>query len=211
MTAKGPRYSQQGTVLEIDPASASAVAALESDPFYQAISVDYVQAPERRRAVLIEYFAYSIQEGRDFGRTVHLENPTVGVAVWLLPQPEQVEAERAHRKRSFLAAALGERGYESYYNIVRYMSARAEGVVADDAWYLSIIAVDPSTQGRGLGVQLLAPTLAEADGGAITCYLETFSPRNVGFYERLGFATHAQFNEPTTGEAYALMVRAPRR
>ena len=42
-----------------------------------------------------------------------------------------------------------------------------------------------------------------------TCYLETFSPRNLGFYERLGFAAEARFAEPTTGADYVVMVRYP--
>jgi GNAT superfamily N-acetyltransferase len=70
-----------------------------------------------------------------------------------------------------------------------------------------MIAVDPSAHGQGLGQQFLAPTLAEADRVAATCYLETFSSRNRSFYERLGFATAAQFTEPTTGAEYAVMVR----
>jgi GNAT superfamily N-acetyltransferase len=82
-------------------------------------------------------------------------------------------------------------------------------VVGNDAWYLSIVAVDPVTQGQGLGRKLLEPTIAEADRVSATCYLETFSPRNLSFYERLGFATEARFAEPTTGADYAVMVRYP--
>ncbi len=68
----------------------------------------------------------------------------------------------------------------------------------------------PAAQGQGLGRKLLEPTVAEADRVNATCYLETFSPRNLSFYERLGFSTKARFTEPTTGADYALMVRHPR-
>jgi ribosomal protein S18 acetylase RimI-like enzyme len=76
------------------------------------------------------------------------------------------------------------------------------------AWYLSIIAVDPALQDRGLGRKLLEPTLAETDRVSATCYLETFSPRNVFLYERIGFTTRARFFEPTTRADYAVMVRS---
>lgn len=89
------------------------------------------------------------------------------------------------------------------------MSAKAASVVDDDAWYFSIVAVDPTAQGQGLGRKLLEPTIAEADRVSATCYLETFSPRNLPFYERLGFVTEARFAEPTTGADYAVMVRYP--
>jgi N-acetylglutamate synthase-like GNAT family acetyltransferase len=75
---------------------------------------------------------------------------------------------------------------------------------------LSIIAVDPSLHGRGLGQQLLQPTLMDADANDAISYLETFGLRTTRFYERLGFSTVARFDEPTTGAQYALMVRNPR-
>jgi hypothetical protein len=112
-----------------DPASASAVAALENDPFYRAISVAYEGNPARRRAALEHYFDYSIQEGRDTGRCVHLPDWTLGVAVWLLPQPAEVQALAAHRKRTFLEMTLGAEGCANYYRIVEFMHGKAAGVV----------------------------------------------------------------------------------
>jgi GNAT superfamily N-acetyltransferase len=86
------------------------------------------------------------------------------------------------------------------------MAERATPIVTG-AWYLSIVGVSPLAQGQGLGQRLLAPTLAEADAAGAPCYLETFSSRNVAFYERLGFRTERTFLEPTTGSEYALMIR----
>ena len=64
------------------------------------------------------------------------------------------------------------------------MSPLAEKHVPANAWYLSILGVSPSSQGQGLGVKLLLPTLAEADVANVPTYLETFSPRNIPFYAR---------------------------
>jgi ribosomal protein S18 acetylase RimI-like enzyme len=129
--------------------------------------------------------------------------------VWLLPQAPDVAARVAADKRLFLATTLDAEGCANYHRIVDFMSTQGASVVDDDAWYLSIVAVDPRAQGQGLGRQLLEPTLAEADRVAATCYLETFNPRNLSFYERLGFGTAARFTEPTTGADYAVMVRHP--
>jgi GNAT superfamily N-acetyltransferase len=159
---------------------------------------------------LEQYFAYSIQAGFDLGRTVHLADPTHGVAVWLLPQSSESELRAARAKRSFLERTLEPRGTANYYRIVEYMSGKAESIVPDDAWYLSIIAVDPALQGGGRGQQLLAPTLEEADRLGVVTYLETFGSHNLRFYERLGFVTRAGFDEPTTRAHYFLMVRNPR-
>jgi GNAT superfamily N-acetyltransferase len=200
---------QRQSVVRIDPACASAVAALEDDPFYRSICAAYVRDAVRRRAVLTQYFAYSIQEGRDIGHCVHLDDRTRGVAVWLLPQTLEVRSRAARKKRAFLETTLDAEGCANYYRIVNFMSAQAARVVDDDVWYLSIVAVDPAAQGHGLGRKLLEPTVAEADRVSATCYLETFSRRSLSFYERLGFATEARFGEPTTGADYTLMVRFP--
>jgi GNAT superfamily N-acetyltransferase len=195
--------------VRIDPACASAVPALENDPFYRSICGAYVSDALCRREVLARYFAHSILEGRDIGRCVHLADRTPGVAVWLLPRAPDVKSRAAHNKRMFLETTLDAEGCANYYRIVNFMSAKAASVVGDDAWYLSIVAVDPTAQGQGLGRKLLEPTIAEADRVSATCYLETFSPRNLSFYERLGFGVEARFAEPTTGAEYVVMIRYP--
>jgi GNAT superfamily N-acetyltransferase len=193
-----------------DPASPSAVAALEDDPFYRSICAPHNADTVRRQAVLAKYFDYSIQEGRELGRCSHLPDEARGVSVWLLPQPPEVESQAAQQKQTFLQAALSAEGCANYYRIIEFMSAKSATLIDDAAWYLSIVAVDPAAQGQGLGRKLLEPTLEEADRAGVTCYLETFSQRNLSFYQRLGFAAAARFNEPTTDAEYILMVRHAR-
>lgn len=91
------------------------------------------------------------------------------------------------------------------------MAPRAARVVPHNAWYLSIIGILPTAQGRGLGAKLLAGTLAEASHANVTCYLETFTPRNLRFYERLGFHRVADYLEPTTDKEYVVMRKDARR
>lgn len=55
-------------------------------------------------------------------------------------------------------------------------------------WYLSMIGVDPSRQGQGLGAALLKEGLKRCDGDGLPAYLESSSPKNVPLYERHGFA-----------------------
>jgi len=194
-----------------DPASLAAADALAADPFYQAISEPFAADPVRRRTVLADYFTCSIAEGARDGRVVHSPAPADGVAVWLLPQAATAEARATALKHAALQEILGPEGFATYRGIVRFMSDQSAGIVADDAWYLSILAVAPASQGQGLGRQLLAPTLAAADGAGVPCYLETFTPRTLAFYERLGFMTHRVIAEPTTRSDYAIMIRDARR
>lgn len=54
-------------------------------------------------------------------------------------------------------------------------------------WYLSMIGVDPSRQGQGLGSALLKAGLQRCDAEGLPAYLESSSPKNVPLYERHGF------------------------
>ena len=125
-----------------DPACAAAVSALEADPFYECITAGFV-SDDLRRGALAAYFDYSIRQGTRLGRVVYLETAALGVAVWVLPQSDEVRNQERSRKRTFLRGAVGECGWERYQRIVDCMSARTRTVVDDDAWYLSIVAVAP--------------------------------------------------------------------
>jgi GNAT superfamily N-acetyltransferase len=189
----------------LDPASYSLVEALTDDPFYAAISVEQKEPAARRRG-LAGYFSYSLEEARLLGRCLHLDDRSIGAAAWLLPGNEERRRQASIRKREFLERCLGSTGRKNYDAIVAWMSERSAPQLKN-AWYLSIVGIAPHAQGRGLGRQLLLPTLHEAARATAVCYLETFSARNVRFYERLGFCTLGVFLEPTTKSEYSLMVR----
>ena len=135
------------------------------------------------------------------------EPEEAGAAIWHLPQPPEVAARADAAKRAQLAALLGPQGLANYRAIVDFMAPHASRAVPPQAWYLSIVGIAPSWQGQGLGARLLAPALARATAHRRPCYLETFTPRNLPFYERLGFRPLAMHREPVTGADYWIMLR----
>jgi len=192
------------------PAVPALVDALIGDVFYQTILVEPAD-DVAKRAALTRYMAYALAEAERTGRVVTADDPTVGAALWLLPRPPDVESREREAKHAFLADLCGRRGYESYRRITDIMHARAVTAIPDDAWYLSILGVDPTAQGRGIGGRLLEPTLAEADAAGAIAWLETFTTRGARFYQRVGFTLLAWHEEPTTGRGYAILERGPRR
>jgi len=188
-------------------ASAALAESLLDDPFYWAITEDFGDDLAARKQALIHYFHYSLEEAERTGRCVVAPDPRLGAAAWLLPRSPDVDAAESSAKSEYLASTLGSRGKENYYRIVRYMAPLAARVVPGGSWYLSIIGILPSAQGRGLGATLLEGTLAEASHANVTCYLETFTPRNLRFYGRLGFRRVADHLEPTTNREYVVMRR----
>jgi GNAT superfamily N-acetyltransferase len=180
--------------------------SLFSDPFYQAITVEYCSV-EAKLITLETYFEYSLLEAERTGHVVILPNESRGAAAWLLPRSPEVQAMEAGAKKRFMAELLGPKGSQNYHAIVDYMSPLAESHVPAKAWYLSIVGIHPEAQGQGLGKKLLQPTLEEASRLGRVCYLETFTPSNIGFYKHLGFVQVAAYAEPTTGSTYAIMRR----
>jgi ribosomal protein S18 acetylase RimI-like enzyme len=194
----------------IPPAALDAlVGALENDPFYAALTPDADIADARRRAILREYFAYALHEGNAYGVVTIEAETNAGAAIWLLPQADGVAQKLQATKNAALKNILSPRGFENYVAMIEAMSPHAERVVPRRAWYLSILGIAPARQGKGLGKRLLAPTLADADARGASCFLETFNPRTLPFYESVGFRAVAQHAEQVTGQAYWIMVRAP--
>ena len=188
-------------------ASAALAESLFDDPFYQAITDGFGDDLGARKHALEKYFHYSLEEAQLTGCCVLAPDPNLGAAAWLLPRSREIEAAESAAKSEFLVETLGSQGKENYFRIVRYMAPLAAQVIPSGAWYLSIIGVLPSAQGRGLGASLIAGTLVEATQAKAICYLETFTPRNLRFYERLGFRSIAEHLEPTTGKEYFVMRR----
>ncbi len=190
------------------PAIPALVDALIGDVFYQTILLEH-ETQEARRAALTRYMVYSIDEADRTGRVVAADDPAVGAALWLLPRTIEVDTREHDAKHAFLADLCGARGYANYERIVGFMRARAEAVIPDGAWYLSILGVSPASQGRGIGQRLIAPTVAEADAAGATTWLETFTTGGARFYERAGFRLVSWHDEPSTGRPYAVLRHDP--
>ena len=89
-------------------------------------------------------------------------------------------------------------------------TSKAASLIDEAAWYLSILGIIPEFQGQGLGVGLVKNILERTDQLGILTYLETFTQRNIKFYNRLGYKTIESFHEPKTDARYWLMLRDPK-
>src|SRR5947209_6747763 len=92
---------------------------------------------------------------------------------WALALRHGIGFTRAFGTRLPLAAAL-----------LQLMERRH---LREPHYYFPYIGVAPAAQGRGLGSQLMMPTLERCDELGLAAYLEATSPRNAALYRRLGF------------------------
>jgi len=76
-------------------------------------------------------------------------------------------------------------------------------------WYLPMIGVDPSQQGKGVGSTLMKHALVPCDRDGVIAYLESSNPKNISLYERHGFEV---IGEIQVGSSPTLrpMLRQPR-
>ncbi len=81
--------------------------------------------------------------------------------------------------------------------------------IEEPHFYLCFIGADPEHQGRGHGKTVIQPGLDLCDHNGLPAYLESSNPRNISFYERLGFEITSEF-ATDGGPPMAGMTRPPR-
>jgi len=181
--------------------------ALKDDPYY--ITMERTVEKAGGFEAMVRYMEFSMTEAEKYGELYIPKEHEYGVSVWAKPVSHDEREKKAREKYSFLNEYMGETSLKTYKDISGFMSAKAGEIVTDDYWYLSILGVMPEYQGRGLGVELVVNILAETDRMKIPTYLETFTPRNMSFYRRLGYEDSGFFREPVTGAEYFVMTRQP--
>jgi len=77
-------------------------------------------------------------------------------------------------------------------------------------YYLLAIGVEPDSQGRGIGTQLMAPILERADQEKMPAYLESSKEKNLPLYQRNGFEVVERIELPYGGPPAWRMWREPR-
>lgn len=186
--------------------------ALADDPFYQTLEAS-IQVPggnsiaDYRKQAMLAYLDYSMFEAERYGILYIPYDHAHGVSVWSVPLEPQREQERKDRKRQFIQSVMGESSLGCYTRIVSAMAANIVDQLDPACWYLSIVGILPQYQNRGLGAALIEPVLQRADVQGVDTYLETFTPRNVAFYRRLGYEVSAGFDEPETAAHYQVLTR----
>jgi ribosomal protein S18 acetylase RimI-like enzyme len=76
-------------------------------------------------------------------------------------------------------------------------------------WYLPLIGVDPSRQGKGYGTALMSHALIPCDRDHTLAYLESSNPKNIPLYERHGFEVLGTIQVGTSPPIFP-MLRKPR-
>ncbi|WP_319406606.1 GNAT family N-acetyltransferase [uncultured Desulfosarcina sp.] len=183
--------------------------ALTEDAFYITMECSVFGGSHQRREAMLRYYDYSMKEARKFGRLYRPTGKAFGASIWSKPVSGELSKQMADEKKAFLKIHMGDANLAKYAQITGGMAEQTETVVPPNSWYLSIVGIAPPFQGRGLGGTLIRPILNMTDKMGLYTYLETFTPRNMSFYQRLGFQEAGAFDEPGVNARYWVMIRDP--
>ncbi len=180
--------------------------ALLHDPFPSFM----LPEPSERERLLPWHYESLARFAEQAGEVWATTGPLRGAAVWLWRDDQPQSFERLERSGLIDAPkVLGTDAFRRYSSIVGYLERVHRREVPTPHWHLSNVGVEPSAQGQGIGAALLSPMLRRADMEGVYCYLETFEPRTLSLYRRLGFDAVVDEVEPTSQLRVWALKRAP--
>ena len=125
-----------------------------------------------------------------------------GAALWLPPAKQLVADEEAE---AFVKDLLDSAGDDAASGrMAQLFELLDDNHPAETCWYLAFMGVQPTAQGRGIGGELLATVLTQADRDEVPAYLEASCPENQRLYERHGFRTVRELTVADSPTIYAM-------
>jgi ribosomal protein S18 acetylase RimI-like enzyme len=122
--------------------------------------------------------------------------------LWLPPRADVDEAPLV----ALIEESVDEHQQANAFSLFEQMAAYHP---AEPHWYLPLIGVAPSAQGRGFGSLLLEHAAARCDREGLPAYLEATSPRSLALYRRHGFEVVAELRVGSAPPVFP-MLRKPR-
>jgi len=137
---------------------------------------------------------------------VLLTDDAEAVAVWLPPGGYEVAPEDEPHIEPLLRALIGDRAPLVAEVLASFEANHPDGSYA----YLTLLGTAPGHRGRGVGMALLAESLARIDARHEPAYLESSNPVNISRYESVGFVPIGAFELPEGQGTVTTMWRAAR-
>lgn len=116
-----------------------------------------------------------------------------GVALWLTPGKTAMTLGRMYRAGMLIAPfRMGLSAFGRFRGFAQLTDDLHKKSAPMPHYYLFMLGVSPTVQGKGIGGHLLESMLGRIDREQMPAYLETQNERNVGFYRRCGFEVAAE-------------------
>jgi GNAT superfamily N-acetyltransferase len=197
MSASSLRHALRGDLAAI---AELWVEAFADDPFLRWVQPDDQRWPAFGSAWMTFVAGLVFERGHTY-----VADPLDVAIAWVPPDVALVGPDDVARGQSIVAEHAGEARADEAFSTI--MAARGHAP-EEPHWTLQYLGVRPHRQGSGLGAAAVAPMLSVCDAEQLPCGLVSTNPRNVPFYERLGFRVHAEVPTPD-GAAVMRPMRRP--
>jgi GNAT superfamily N-acetyltransferase len=176
--------------------------AFVDDPLWQWL----VRGRSREQRLVRAFSAFATSAAGTRGAQVRVTPEHTAAALWLPPgrlrPPLRVLIRTApHSLAGMRTGVL--RGLRLQAVVERHHPAEPH-------WYLEALGAVPEARGTGVGGRVVQPVLDRCDDERVPAYLESSNPRNVTFYERLGFVRGEPLPVPSGCPPLLPMHREPR-
>ncbi len=190
----------------VQPADVPALAATLAQAFHHNPGMGWAYRNERTRLERLSrgFAGYLKLMWLPHGECVTTDG-LAGAALWMPPGAWNLPAATRLRLLPRVVATAR----TDAARVLRFYAIAEKKHPHEPHWYLAVLGVDPSRQGRGYGSHLMAPVLERCDVERLPAYLETDTERNVALYERHGFRVTEEFPLPGGGPPLWLMWRDP--
>jgi GNAT superfamily N-acetyltransferase len=161
-------------------------ASFQDDPGAVIFEAD----PGRRARILVPFFrtwvAAALADGGDL--VVPAGDAVLGVASWFGPERHGPgDAAMAAAGLESMLDAFGPAAAARMRAMTDELERQHDRIAPWPHLRLDFFGVLPAAQGTGLGSSLIEHGHRRADADGLPCYLETFTRRNVAFYEKRGW------------------------
>ena len=167
--------ARAATAAEKDRVFAPIVLGFSSDPLLRWFFPEPRQYLDAFPQLVAAVGAPALEHG-----SAHCVDTFSGGALWL---PPGVEPD-GQRIGTLLQRAVDPERLPALFSVIE---EKGRYHPTEPHWYLHMIGVDPSQQGKGHGTALLGFALERVDRDHLAAYLESSNPANVPLYERHGF------------------------
>jgi ribosomal protein S18 acetylase RimI-like enzyme len=193
---------------DLDAAAEVLARAFQDDPGALIVEPD----PRLRHEADRTLFAPVVRQAIPFGRVLvaaSAEGTIVGVATFLPPGHATASDEEMIAAGLLDAVAAVPDAAERMAPMVGYLEELHDRAIDGPHARLEFFGVDPDAQGSGIGGRLIAAGHATIDANGERCYLETFTTKNVAFYEKRGYRVVIEGTVPGTQTPVWGLVREP--
>jgi len=176
-------------------ADADAIVTVSTAAFVTEPAVQYFFADGYERHAPA-FFRYLFELRLDGGEVwvADFDGDVAAVAMWNPPGGVTLPKAEQHKRWESVASNFPSDVRERLEGYDQFLEDHHPA--ENNHYYLGVLATDPRFQGRGLAGAVMAPTFASADSQGISCFLETGTPGNVGYYQRHDFQVGATVDLP---------------